>query len=122
MLTRRALLLLGAGALSGCSVDSLRPPHRAPKPDPDEALTRSVVASITAARAQAEGTPYAAVHDAHLAALDAPPATGTTASPQLPQIEAALQHTLLHACQRARSGRLAMLLASMAAGVAQVAA
>lgn len=136
MLTRRAVLALGGLSLTGCSVESLRPAKRTPPADPDTVLVARVRAAMERARALAAGTPFAALHTTQLAALATSSATAdatadatpdATAGPTTPpgtaeQVrasEAALQHRLLVACQRADSGPLASVFASMAAGIAQ---
>ena len=145
MITRRTLLALGAvssatplaAGLSACSVDSLdrlRPAARKPKVDPDALLLDGVRTSLQQARALAVGTPFAALPTAQLAALGGPsssprptpsptsapaaPATPATAD-QVRASETALQRRLLGACERAHSGRFAMVFASMAAGIGQ---
>lgn len=133
MITRRALLALGAVSLatplSACSVDSLdklRPAPKKPKVDNDAALVASVRAAMQRARLVATGTPFEALHTAQLAALGPDPSP-TTPTPgpargdaeQVRASETALQHRLLVACGRARAGQLATVFASMAAGIAQ---
>lgn len=141
MITRRALLALGgvslATPLSACSVDSLdrwRPAAKKPHVDHDQVLVARVRTALEQARDLAAGTPFAALHTAQLAALDGPAATpsasaSASAAPAAPATpataqqvrasETALQARLLAACQNARSGRLAMVFASMAAGIGQ---
>lgn len=134
MLTRRAALALGGLSLTGCSVDSMRPAKPAPKIDHDAALIAKVRTAMERARDRATGTPFAALHTAQLAALDTAPGTASSspaatpgstppAAPatadQVRASETALQRRLLGACQHARSGQLASVFASMAAGIAQ---
>ncbi len=119
-ITRRATLTLGASGLlatAACSTEAR------PAAAPDDTLVDEVVAAITAVAVVAAGVPrLAAVHAAHLEALDAePPAPTTSAATGLEvrRAERAHQRYLVDAALRAESGPLARLLASMSAAIAQ---
>ncbi len=129
MLTRRAALAVGVLSLTGCSVDSidsLRPAAKEPAVDHDAALVAEVRLALEAAKLRPSGPPFEPLHAAQLAALgpatrsETPPPGPTRGSPdEVKASEAALQRRLLIACHRARSGQLAMVFASMGAGIAQ---
>ena len=128
---RRTALVLGTAglaALTGCGADPADPADpaapAASADDPDGALVDEVIARITAAAARAASVPQlAAMHAAHLEALDAEPAaSSTTPAPtagELRRVERSLQRQLVDASMRAESGALARLLASMSAAVSQ---
>lgn len=127
-LPRRAALALGAAglaAVAGCDDGSEPPvPPPSPTPDADEALVDQVLAQITAVwRLTASRPQLAAVHEAHVAALDGeidPAAVrrrvdAVLLRPREKQLHAAL----VSASLAAESGELARLLASMSAAVSQ---
>lgn len=150
--TRRGLSGLALGVAvavtaGGCDLDDLRAPETGPEPDasgapqpetdPDEVIVERVVAALggahalaTAAAADARlaalAAPFAALHDAHLTALDAaapqpapaPPAPAGVAA--LRTAEKSLQKELATAALEVASGPLARHLASMSAAVAQL--
>lgn len=136
-LPRRAVPVLLAGAaiaLAGCDLLPATDPAEPPAPTADELLVGSVAAAVLTARDLAAsrpgGLPYAALHEAHLAALGRPvtstspvsPASTPTPMPaqaDLVATEQALQTTLVEAAVGAEDGELARLLASMSAAVAQ---
>jgi hypothetical protein len=134
-LTRRAALALGATGitvLTACDAlsESTGGPAAPVVPDPDVALVTETVANITAtATVAAERPELTAMHQAHLAALDAAPSetptttstatTSTATADQVRRAEQALQAYLAGASLRAESGPLARLLASMSAAVSQ---
>jgi hypothetical protein len=90
------MLAAGASLVTGCGADHDRGPTRpspTPAPDPDLALIRKVIEDKRALLARYAATvdrfpgltgrlaPFRADHVGHLAALDAPPDPGPTASP-----------------------------------------
>jgi len=126
--SRRAVSGLLAGAaigLAGCDLLPADDPAPLPAPSADELLVDTVAAALISARAIAiatsGGEAYAALHEAHLAALGRP--TGSSATPpatDLVTTERALQTTLADGAVHAEDGGLARLLASMSAAVAQL--
>jgi hypothetical protein len=142
-LPRRTALVAGAGtvlAVAGCDGGSGTPgagssgatgsagtaaPSASPSAaNPDEALVRRVVAALQHAERVATGRgslELAALHRAHLAALDAPVPSGRGPrhGPPVRRTEQHLHATLVAAAASAASGTLARLLASMSAAVAQ---
>ncbi|WP_395658264.1 hypothetical protein [Nocardioides sp.] len=137
LLRRRSALaaglagLTGLAAVGGCDLGDSAPrsgPTSTPgtDPDPDAALVEEVLAELGRAErvATAGGAlELAALHRAHIAALDGePPAerTSRTATPAVVRRrEQHLQVRLVEASVAARSGSLARLLASMSAAVSQ---
>lgn len=127
-LPRRAALALGAAglaAVTGCDGSSETPvPPPSPTPDADEALVEDVLAEIAAAwRLTASRPELAAVHEAHIAALegeiDVTPVRRPVGAAVLRSREKHLQAALVSASLAAESGELARLLASMSAAVSQ---
>jgi hypothetical protein len=121
-LSRRLLLAAGlAGTALTSACGTARSPALARADDPDGTLVDEVVARITATAALAAREPgLVAMHTAHLGALDAPPPVpGKAPRPRLLSSERQLQRFLVDAAERAESGPLARLLASMSAAVSQ---
>jgi hypothetical protein len=127
-LPRRAALALGAAglvAVAGCDDGSGAPvPPPSPSPDADEALVDEVLAEITAAwRLTASRPGLAAVHEAHIAALegeiDRAAVRRRVDAATLRSREKQLQAALVSSAMAAESGELARLLASMSAAVSQ---
>ena len=133
-------------ALTGCdggSPDNDLPGTSEAQEDADSRVVRDALSASLAAAARlgplATGTlrprlaPLIAMHRAHAAALstassaDGPPSTSVsgTAAPSSPavagarQVETEAHDRLVALAQRAQSGQLARLLASMAAGISQ---
>ncbi len=131
--------------LAGCTGDDSQPRSgdasssvaatETASPDPDRvALDRAVTITTTLlaelSNAPDPGGQLAALHTAHLTALDraAGPSAAATPSPlppagritrqRLRRLEGAAQRELAHLAQEAASGALARLLASMSAGIA----
>jgi hypothetical protein len=142
MLPRRAALVAGAGtvlAAAGCDARSGTSSASSASSgsagagassastgaaNPDEALVRRVVTALQHAERVATGRgslELAALHRAHLAALDAdvPSGRGLRHGPPVRRTEEQLQATLVAAATAASSGTLARLLASMSAAVGQ---
>lgn len=131
LLPRRAALAAGAGvvlAAAGCDGRGSTPTARPTgSTDPDTALVAEVVTALRRAErvAGAQGAlELAALHRAHLEALEAAPAAVGGRPPKrgaapVRRTEEALHRTLVRAAERAESGALARLLASMSAAVAQ---
>ena len=131
LLTRRSALALGAVvlAVSGCddgdSPDPADLPSTTPEADPDTALVEAVLVDLGRAErvASAAGQPdLAALHRAHIEALDGPePSTGAqrATDEQVQRNEVRLHQVLTDAAVAAESGALARLFASMAAAVSQ---
>jgi hypothetical protein len=143
MLPRRAALVAGAGtvlAAAGCDAGSGTPSGASSASsgsagagassastgaaNPDEALVRRVVTALQHAERVATGRgslELAALHRAHLAALDAdvPSGRGLRHGPPVRRTEEQLRATLVAAATAATSGTLARLLASMSAAVGQ---
>ena len=154
--TRRTALGVALGALvatTACDVDDLGPRSEPapsggaaggptePPADADEVLVEEVVADLMAMHASAQLTTqapdvrraingFAALHLAHLEALEAPLADAPTGPPSRTRsrseaLRALRRHELKHqrrledACLAATSGSLARLFASMSAAVAQ---
>lgn len=118
--------LAGLAALTGCDDGDNPGPSGTPTPDPDTVLVEGVRTRIGRAQrvATAAGLPrLAALHRAHLAALDGEPPTGGRRTHPTPadvrRVETRLQQHLVEAAASAESGALARLLASMSAAVAQ---
>lgn len=139
-LTRRTTLaVLGVGvgaglvALSGCEDDDTTTPtagptaDATPTSDPDSALVDRVLGELTHAAQLAAAASFpelAALHRAHIEALDGDPAAGAggaarAGAPAVRRAEQRLQHSLVDAAMQADSGALARLLASMSAAVSQ---
>ena len=131
--TRRTALALSAAGLAGlaaCGVErgsGLKPSAQVAA-DPDAALVDEAIAQISATAAVVAQEPrLSALHAAHLAALEADPATAPTDAPtsvpatpaQVRRAERALRAFLVEASVQAESGTLARLFASMSAAVAQ---
>ena len=150
--TRRSTVTataLGAAGLVGCSVDDPLPSTTRASPssstatdaataDPDRvALDRAVALTSGLLAALAEAPPVidragrlAAMHTAHLAALQQATTTTTTATPspgatrgrltaaRLRRRELNAQRELAQLAQAAESGPLARVLATMSAGIA----
>jgi hypothetical protein len=143
MLPRRATLVAGAGtvlAVAGCDAGSdTSTEASAGSPGPsgsagtasaaastsaDTALVERVVTALRRAERVASGhgsLELAALHRAHLEALDAEPPAGRAPrrGPSVRRTEQQLHATLVAAATDASSGTLARLLASMSAAVAQ---
>ena len=145
--TRRTTLggvLAAATVLAGCDLDPRDPgssPESSPDPDdPDAGLVDDVAADILATRRLVESLwrrpgslrrplgELVRVHDAHLAALESSRRPGRTAPRSGSEADALslvrarelrLQRLLADHAVAARSGRLARLLASMSAAIAQ---
>ena len=127
-LRRRGAIVLGAAglaAVAGCDDGSETPvPPPSPTPDADEALVDDVLSEITATwRLTAARPELAAVHEAHIAALegeiDPAAARRRVDAAALRTREKQLQAALVSASLAADSGELARLLASMSAAVSQ---
>lgn len=130
LLPRRTALALGVAALavSGCddgdSPDPSGAPSSTPETDPDVTLVDAVLADLALAEQLALGaglSALAALHRAHIEALDGP-ASGlpvTTSKKAARRGELRLQRTLVDAAMAAQSGALAQLFASMSAAVGQ---
>ncbi|HET8961143.1 hypothetical protein [Nocardioides sp.] len=146
-ITRRTTLggvLAAATVLVGCDLDPRDPGSSSEPPadadDPDAALVEDVAADIFATRQLVESlqrrhgslrrplNELVRVHDAHLAALEssrrsgrrAPrPGNAADALRLVRDRELRLQRLLADHSVAARSGRLARLLASMSAAIAQ---
>jgi hypothetical protein len=121
-----ALAAAGAVAVAGCDDDPTPTPLATPTADPDVALVDRVLVQLRGAErvARAAGeADLAALHRAHIAALDGTPPTGSPALKTAPGAvgtrEKRLQQHLADAALQARSGALARLLASMSAAVSQ---
>lgn len=130
LLPRRTALVLGAAvvALAGCDGDDSAEPGRVPSAtpsvDPDLALVDTVLSGLTRAEQLALGAglaDLAALHRAHIEALDGPPAAppAGTSKAAVPRYEQRLHRLLVAAAANAESGALARLLASMSAAVGQ---
>lgn len=131
LLARRTALTLGAVAIvaSGCDdgdkTDPGSAPSATPTEDADTALVDAVLADLTHAETVALGGGFAdlaALHRAHIEALDGPEAVAGTAvatKEAVRRTEQRLQKKLVQASVAAESGELAQLLASMSAAVAQ---
>jgi hypothetical protein len=130
LLRRTTLALAAAGGLvvvAGCDDGDERPaPAPSPSPSPDTALVDRVLIELAGAErvASAAGElELAALHRAHIEALDGTPPThepGRTASKDaVDRREQRLQTHLVAAAVAAESGELARLIASMSAAVAQ---
>jgi len=131
ILPRRATLVAGAGtvlAVAGC--DDTRGTPRAVSPvssassAPDAVLVERVVTALQRAERVAAGhgsLELAALHRAHLEALDADVAGGRAPrhGPPVRRTEQHLHAALVAAAEGAASGTLARLLASMSAAVGQ---
>jgi hypothetical protein len=127
-LPRRTAIALGVAGLvvaTGCD-DRSDPPVPPPSttPDADAQLVDEVVAKITSVwRLTADRPGLAAVHEAHVAALDGTievaPLRRAVDLEVLRTREKRLQSSLVDAAAGARSGELARLLASMSAAIAQ---
>lgn len=123
----------------------MRAPERVPRAegsgappveaDPDEVIVERIVAAlgsahaVTVAAAADAGlaglaAPFQALHEAHLAALDAAPDATAAPAPveaaALRTVERALQKELATAALEVASGPLARHLAAMSAAVAQL--
>lgn len=122
-----ALAALAAAAATGCDDGDGAPAATStPTVDPDTALVDEVLVELARAEriATAGGRPeWAALHRAHIAALDGPAPTGSPAravgAAVVRRREQHLQTHLVDAAMAAESGALARLLASMSAAVAQ---
>lgn len=131
LLARRTALTLGAVAIvaTGCddgdSSDPAGAPPATPTPDPDTVLVDAVLADLARAETLALGAGFvdlAALHRAHIEALEGPeaePGTGGASKAAVRRAEQRLQRQLVQASLEAESGALARLLASMSAAVAQ---
>jgi hypothetical protein len=130
LLRRTTLSLAVAGgvvAVAGCDDGDEKPaPSATPGPDPDTALVERVLTALAGAERVASAVgelELAALHRAHIEALDGTPPTGepgrTTSREAVRRREQRLRTRLVDAAVAAESGELARLLASMSAAVAQ---
>jgi hypothetical protein len=126
--TTLALAAVGLVAVAGCDDgDEKSPaPTVTPTPDPDTALVDRVLTELAGAErlASAAGElELAALHRAHIEALDGTPPTGVpgrqVGADAVHEREQRLQAHLVEAAVAAESGELARLLASMSAAVSQ---
>lgn len=125
--TTLALAAAGLVAVGGCDDDGGEAPAARPtaSPDPDTELVDHVVTRLARAErlARAAGLGgLAALHRAHLEALDGTPSTRPhpkVAADVVRRQERQLQSDLVAAAMAAESGALARLLASMSAAVSQ---
>ena len=127
-LPRRSALALAAGlvVVAGCDDGETPTPAPTPTPDPDVELVDRVLAELKGAErlATAAGDGgLAALHRAHIEALDGTTPTGGPArragADAVRRREQRLQQHLESAALTAESGALARLLASMSAAVSQ---
>ena len=125
---RTALAIATAGlvAVAGCDDGETPAPAATASPDPDVALVDGVLTELADAErlATAAGAiELAALHRAHIEALDGTPPTGvpgrTAGSDAVRRREQRLQNHLESAALQAESGALARLLAAMSAAVSQ---
>ncbi|HEU5035851.1 MAG TPA: hypothetical protein VFT70_02520 [Nocardioides sp.] len=119
-------LAAGASAVAGCDDGSAPASGPTPAADPDVALVDEVMRHLRVAERVARSAgedDLAALHRAHLEALDGTASTGGAQRTSAPGVvrtqEQKLRTQLASAALAAESGALARLLASMSAAVAQ---